>query len=81
MKTITVSKKSRGLVALLKQAQKDNLLLTSPDGIDYILAEVDDFDREIMLTQQNNDLMAFLEQRALQPQTISLDEVKRQLGI
>ena len=81
MRTITVSKRSRSIIDLLKQAQTENLILKSPDGIEYILAEIDDFDREIELTRQNEELMEFLEHRARQTNTIPLAEVKRQLGI
>lgn len=79
MKTITVSKQSKSVMALLKQAQRENVILQSPDGVEYLLAEVDDFHHEIELTRQNDELMAFLDQRAQQTATISLAEVKRQL--
>lgn len=81
MKTITVSKRSKRIIELLKEAQTENLILKSPDGVEYILAEIDDFDREIMLTRQNEELMTFLEHRARQTHTIPLEEVKRQLGV
>lgn len=41
----------------------------------------DDFDLEIVQTRRNEKLMAFLDDRAKQAQTISIDEVRRQLGI
>jgi hypothetical protein len=41
----------------------------------------DDFAQEIVRTRQNAKLMAFLDERARQSQTIPLDEVKRQLGL
>lgn len=41
---------------------------------------VDDFDHEIVRTRRNKKLMALLDERARQTRTISLDEVKRQLG-
>lgn len=81
MRTITVSKRAKNLVILLKQAQQENLILQSPDGKEYVLAELDDFDREIALTRQNKEFMAFLDRRAQQTMTIPLEEVKRQLGI
>jgi hypothetical protein len=81
MKTIIVPKRSKSILDLLKQAQTENLILQSPDGVEYILAEIDDFDREIELTRQNEELMKFLEQRAQQTKTIPLADVKRQLGI
>lgn len=81
MKTITVSKQSKGINALLKQARRENLILKSPDGCEFILAEVDDFNREIELTRQNKQLMKFLDIRARQTKTIPLKEVKVQLGL
>lgn len=81
MKTITVSQNSKNIIDLLQQAQHGNLILRSPDGIEYILAEIDDFDREIALTRQNEELMELLDRRARQTKTIPLEEVKRQLGI
>lgn len=81
MKTMTVSKRAKHLVTLLKEAQQENLILQSPDGKEYLLAEIDDFEREIELTRQNQELMAFLDRRARQTTTIPLEEAKRQLGI
>jgi hypothetical protein len=43
------------------------------------LAEIDDFEHEIELARQNDQLMAFLERRARQSDTIPLDEVKKKL--
>jgi hypothetical protein len=45
------------------------------------LAEIDDFDREIALTRQNEEFMLLLDQRAQQTQTVGLAEVKEQLGL
>jgi hypothetical protein len=73
MRTITVSKRAKNLVTLLKQAQQENLILQSPDGKEYVLAEIDDFDREVELTRQNEEFMAFLDHRARQTKTIPLE--------
>jgi hypothetical protein len=81
MKTVTISRRARGINALLEQARRRNLILRSADGHEFILAEVDDFDREIELTRQNKELMALLDQRAKQTKTIPLDEVKAELGL
>jgi hypothetical protein len=81
MKTITISRRARSVNALLEQARRHNLILRSPDGHEFILAEVDDFDREIELTRQNKELMALLDQRGKQTKTIPLDEVKTTLGL
>lgn len=41
----------------------------------------DDFDVEVAQTRQNKKLMALLDERASQTQTIPLAEVKRKLGL
>ena len=81
MKTIKVSKRAKGINSLLKQARRENLIIKSPDGCEFILAEVDDFNREIELTRQNKKLMEFLDLRARQAKTIPLKEVKVKLGL
>ena len=81
MKTVTVSKRARGINALLKQARRQNLILRSPEGDEFILAELDDFDREIELTRQNKQLSEMLVRRAKQTKTVPLKEAKVQLGL
>jgi hypothetical protein len=81
VKTIKVSKQSKTLNALLKRAREENVILRSAEGDEFILAEIDDFNREIELTRDNKQLMRLLERRAKQKATVSLEEVKRRLGI
>jgi hypothetical protein len=81
MKTIAVSMNDKELQELLEQAKKENLILRTPDGMEFVLAEIDDFDREIELTRQNEELMALLESRAGQTVTVSLSQVKTDLGL
>jgi hypothetical protein len=57
------------------------VLLQSADGSEFLLVAVDDFAQEVLRTRQNERLMAFLDERAKQTQTVPLDEVKRQLGL
>ena len=81
MKTIEITKRSRGLNQLLAQAQRENLVLRSPTGTEFILAEIDDLDREIQLQRGNTDLMAFLDRRGRQPATRSTAEVRKRLRL
>ncbi|HIE00130.1 MAG TPA: hypothetical protein EYP59_07540 [Thiotrichaceae bacterium] len=81
MRSIAVSMDAIDIIALLRQACKENLILKAPDGNEFILAEVNDFNREIELTRKNEQLMAFLERRARQTKTVPLDDVKIQLGL
>jgi len=69
------------LAHLLQQARDDDLILRLPDGTEFLLVAVDDFDQEIARTRNNPRLMAVLEARAQQKATIPLEEVKRRLGL
>jgi hypothetical protein len=81
MKTITVSSRARTLITLLKQALEENLILKTEDGHEFLLAEIDNFDREIELTRQNEELMGLLDQRGQEEATVSLQEARARLGL
>ncbi|MEH2142315.1 hypothetical protein [Nostoc sp.] len=80
MKTITISEDSAEIRALLEQARSEDVIVRLADGSEFILSAVDDFDVEVAQTRRNEKLMALLDERAKQTQTIPLDEVKRRLG-
>ncbi len=44
-------------------------------------AEIDDFNREIQLTRQNEELMRLLDSRGREKANIPLDEARARLGI
>jgi hypothetical protein len=81
MKTITVSSHARTLITLLKQALEENLILKTEDGHEFLLAEIDNFDREIELTRQNEELMGLLDQRGQEEATVSPQEARARLGL
>ncbi|CAG0931060.1 hypothetical protein TFLX_01979 [Thermoflexales bacterium] len=81
MKTVTVSARTKTLIELLKQARREGLILRSPDGHEFILAEIDDFDREIELTRKNKKLMKLLDERGRQAKTHSAADVRARLGL
>jgi hypothetical protein len=81
MKVIPVSPHATEINGWLDQARHEEVLLQSADGSEFLLVAVDDFAQEILRTRQNERLMALLDERAQQTQTVPLDEVKRQLGL
>lgn len=81
MRTITIPPQATDVNALLEQARKEDLLVRAADGTEFMLTAVDDFDQEIACTRRNAKLMALLDERAKQAQTVPLEEVKRQLGL
>ncbi len=81
MRTISISRRSRSVSALLKRARRENVILRLPEGEEFILAEVDDFNREIELARQDKALMKFLDARARQTETVSLEQAMTMLGL
>ena len=81
MKTVIVSTRARKLNALLKQARRGGLILRSPEGREFVLAEIDDFNRELELTRQNKKLMKLLDERGRQTKTYTAAEVREKLGL
>ena len=63
MKIIDVPIDSIALISILTEAKQENLILRTADGLEFILAEINNFDEEIELTRQNQELMAFLNDR------------------
>jgi hypothetical protein len=81
MKSVDLACNTPNLPTLLRMASEDNLILCTADGREYVLAEVDDFDREVALVRQNQELMAFLEQRSRPSQTYTIDEARKILEL
>ena len=81
MKTIHVPPQSTEVNSLLEQARAEDILVRAADGTEFMVSAVDDFEYEIVRTRQNAKLMAMLDERANQAETISLEDVKRQLGL
>ncbi len=81
VKTVTITRRARSINALLRRAERENVIVRSPDGREFVLAEVDDFNREIQLTRQNKQLMKMLDRRASQQKRMSFNEAKVHLGL
>jgi hypothetical protein len=81
MKTISIPPQAAEVNALLAEARQQDILVRTADGTEFMLTAIDDFDEEVVRTRRNDLLMALLDDRAKQTQTVALADVKRQLGI
>jgi hypothetical protein len=81
MKTVNIPTQAKTVTSLLKKAQRGGLILRSPEGQEFILAEIDDFNREIELKRQNKALMKVLDVRGKQTKTLKASDVKKQLNL
>jgi hypothetical protein len=69
------------LSELLDLAGEENVLLKTPEGREFFIAEVDDFEAEVESVRQNQELMEFLEERSHFEKSYSLAEVRKKLGL
>ncbi len=81
MRVIEISENILNINEILNSAGTENIILKVSDGREFVLAEIDSFDRELELTRQNEELMNFLDRRSEEEKTYTLEEVKQQLGI
>jgi hypothetical protein len=81
MKTIAFAQPPPEVARLLEQARSEDLVVRLADGSEFLLVALEDFDREIARTRNNPRLMALLDARARQAETVPQDEVKRRLGL
>ena len=81
MKTIDTTDRGPTLEELLRLAAEENLVLRMPDGKEFVLAEMDDFDREIALVRQQPELTAFLAGRFRPGRTFTIDQARGMLDL
>lgn len=80
MKAIDLSGTFPTLPEVLELAGHDNVILRTPEGREFVLAEIDDFAQEVALVRQHDALMRFLDERSADTTRHTLDHVKQQLG-
>jgi hypothetical protein len=81
VKTIDLTNGTPSVPELLNIASEDNVLLRTADGREYVLAEVDEFEREVELVRQNQELMELLDQRSRPSKTYTIEQARKILGI
>jgi hypothetical protein len=81
MKTLDVSDQLPSVRELLELASDESVILRTSEGREFILAEIDDSDRELEVICQNDELMEFLRLRSSEDKTFTLSEVREKLGL
>jgi hypothetical protein len=81
LKIVELTTIAPALAELLELAGEDTLILKTSEGREFVLAEVDDFDTEIDLVRQNEELMTLLAERSREKKTYTLQQVREQLGL
>jgi hypothetical protein len=79
MKAIDLSAASLTLLEILSLASEDNVILRTPEGRQFVLAEIDDFAEEVEKVCRNSALMQLLDQRSREKADLTLKEVQDRL--
>jgi hypothetical protein len=80
MKAIDLSTATPTLAEVLELAGQENLILKTPEGKEFVLAEIDDFAAEVALVRQNDALMQLLAERSKEPGKYTLSQVRERLN-
>ena len=81
MKTIDLTQAAPSLNDLLEMARRENLVLKTEGGKEFLPTEVDDFDEEVRRTRENSKLMALVDEAVKDPQRYSHEQIKQELNI
>lgn len=80
MKIINLTDQAMNVADVLELAREGPVVLLTTDGKEYILAEADDFDREVELLRNSTAFQQFLETRsAVGKHRTPLEDVVREI--
>lgn len=82
MKLINLAEQTVDIIQVLELAQEGPVLLLAADGREYILAEANDFDREVEQLRNSIAFQRFLDQRSAYRTTqrrIPLDVIRQEI--
>jgi hypothetical protein len=84
VKTVTINKQSKTVNNLLAIAKRQNVVVQTPEGDEFLVVFIDDFDHELARQRCNEKLMVFLDKRyraARHEKGIPLEEMRQKLGL
>lgn len=79
MRTIDLEKEPLDLKAVIELASREPVLLVTPGGREYCLAEADDFEREVETLRGSQAFQRFLEERSACTKRMPLDEIEAEI--
>jgi len=82
MKLINLAEQPVDITQVLELAREGPVVLLAADGHEYVLAEADDFDREVEQLRNSVAFQRFLDERSAYQTTkrrIPLDEIRREI--
>jgi hypothetical protein len=81
MKVIELAETQPTLDEIMGLAKHELVVLRKPDGSVFALSQVDDLDVEVELLKHNPEFMAYLKQLSQEEATISIEDLRKELGL
>jgi len=79
MKTIDLEKEKLDLAAVIKIARREPVLLLTPDGKEFCIAEADDFEKEVEALRGSQAFQRFLDERSASTGRIPLEDIEAEI--
>lgn len=79
MKTIDLQKEKLDLETVIKMARREPVLLVTPDGKEFCIAQADDFEKEVEALRGSQAFQRFLDDRSASTRRISLEEIEAEI--
>jgi hypothetical protein len=79
MKTVDLTKEKLDLEAVIRIASREPILLVTPDGKEFCIAEADDFEREVEALRGSRAFQRFLDERSASTRRIPLEEIEAEI--
>lgn len=81
MKIIELDCNQPTVPELIELAGREAVVLRNSNGAVFVFSQVDDFAVEAGMLRQNKEFMAWLRELAREPAAISLNELRKELGV
>jgi len=81
MRLLDLNETKPSVDEILSMAKLDSVMIKGPDGVQYILEEADEFEREVAAFGKSNMFMSFLKKRSEEKGGRPLNEIERELDI
>jgi hypothetical protein len=79
MKTIDLEKEKMDLAEVIKIARREPVLLVTPDGKEFCIAEADDFEKEVEALRGSRAFQRFLDERSASARRIPLEDIEAEI--
>jgi PHD/YefM family antitoxin component YafN of YafNO toxin-antitoxin module len=79
MKTVNLEKEKLDLHTVIDLAGKEPVVLLTADGREFVVAQADDFEREVETLRGSQAFQRFLDERSRSTRRIPLEEIEAEI--